>query len=174
MIAPIVKLIKALNTNSHPGEIAHAVSVGLLLGFVPKNNALWYLLFVLFLFVRIHKGAFLLNMLAGSVLAPVCDPLFDLIGYAVLTYEPLKNLYGSLLEIPFVAFTKFNNTIVAGSLTGGLLLYVPVYSAARLFIFVWRKFLAPAFTQSKFMQVLYKTPLFVKIAGFFSEAEFPG
>lgn len=49
MISYIAKLLKSLNTNSHPGEIAHAVAIGVLLGFMPKDNALWYLLFVFFL-----------------------------------------------------------------------------------------------------------------------------
>ena len=54
MFAPIVKLFKSLNTNSHPGEIAHAVAIGMVLGFMPKNNVLWYILFVCFLFIRIN------------------------------------------------------------------------------------------------------------------------
>ncbi|MGP1523610.1 MAG: TIGR03546 family protein [Treponema sp.] len=171
MIAPVVKLFKALNTNSHPGEIAHAASIGILLGLVPKNNALWYILFVFFLFVRIHKGCLFLSILLGTLLAPLFDPLFDRLGYTVLTFEALKPAYGNLLEIPFVAFTEFNNTIVAGSLTVSLILYIPVYILARFLVFIWRKFIAPALSQNKLVQVLYKTPLIAKIAGLFTEVE---
>ena len=38
MLKFIVKLLKALNSNSHPGEIAHAVCLGMLLGFLPKKQ----------------------------------------------------------------------------------------------------------------------------------------
>ena len=171
MIAPVVKLFKALNTNSHPGEIAYAASIGILLGLVPKNNALWYILFVFFLFVRIHKGCLFLSILLGTLLAPLFDPLFDSLGYTVLTFEALKPAYGNLLEIPFVAFTEFNNTIVAGSLTASLILYIPVYILTRFLVFIWRKFIAPALSQNKLVQVLYKTPLIAKIAGLFTEVE---
>ena len=171
MIAPVVKLFKALNTNSHPGEIAHAASIGILLGLVPKNNALWYILFVFFLFVRIHKGTLVLSILLGTLIAPFFDPLFDELGYTVLTIGALKPAYASLLEIPFVAFTKFNNTIVAGSLTASLILYTPVYILTRFLVFIWRKFVAPALSQNKLVQVLYKTPLIAKIAGLFTEVE---
>lgn len=171
MIAPVIKLFKALNTNSHPGEIAHAASIGILLGLVPKNNALWYILFVFFLFVRIHKGCLFLSILLGTLLAPLFDPLFDSLGYTVLTFEALKPAYGNLLELPFVAFTEFNNTIVAGSLTASLILYTPVYILTRFLVFLWRKFAAPALTQNKLVQALYKTPLIAKIAGLFTEAE---
>ena len=169
MISYIVKLLKALNTNSHPGEIAHAVAIGMLLGFMPKDNALWYLLFVFFLFVRVHKGALLLTVLAASLLARLFDPLFDAIGYAVLTFSPLEPVYAALLDIPFVAFTKFNNTIVAGSLVFSLILYIPVYVLIRILIKSWRTHLAPALARSKFMQAFYQIPFISKIAGFFTE-----
>ncbi len=169
MISYIVKLLKALNTNSHPGEIAHAVAIGMLLGFMPKDNALWYLLFVLFLFVRVHKGAFLLTVLAASLLARLFDPLFDAIGYAVLTFSPLEPVYAALLDIPFVAFTKFNNTVVAGAVVSSLILYIPVYILMRILIKSWRTHLAPALARSKFMQAFYQIPFISKIAGFFTE-----
>ena len=169
MISYIVKLLKALNTNSHPGEIAHAVSIGVLLGFMPKDNALWYLLFVLFLFVHVHKGAFLLSILAASLLARLFDPLFDAIGYAVLTFSPLEPVYAALLDIPFVAFTKFNNTVVAGAVVSSLILYIPVYILTRILIKSWRTHLAPALARSKFMQAFYQIPFISKIAGFFTE-----
>ena len=169
MISYIVKLLKALNTNSHPGEIAHAVAIGMLLGFMPKNNALWYLLFVFFLFVRVHKGALLLAVLAASLLTRLFDPLFDAIGYAVLTFSPLEPVYAALLDIPFVAFTKFNNTVVAGAVVSGLTLYTPVYILIRILIKSWRTHLAPALARSKFMQAFYQIPFISKIAGFFTE-----
>ena len=40
MIANIVKLFRALNSNSKPSEIANALCLGLILGFMPKNNLL--------------------------------------------------------------------------------------------------------------------------------------
>ena len=169
MISYIVKLLKALNTNSHPGEIAHAVAIGMLLGFMPKNNALWYLLFVFFLFVRVHKGALLLAVLAASLLARLFDPLFDAIGYAVLTFSPLEPVYAALLDIPFVAFTKFNNTVVAGAVVSGLILYIPVYILIRILTKSWRTHIAPALARSKFMQAFYQIPFISKIAGFFTE-----
>jgi hypothetical protein len=52
MIAQIVKFLNALNSNRNPSEIANAFCLGLMLGFMPKNNALWFIIFVFFFFVR--------------------------------------------------------------------------------------------------------------------------
>lgn len=170
MLGFIVKFFKSLNTNSHPGEIAHAVSIAVILGFLPKNF-LWYILFAFFLFVRINKGALFLMILVTSACAFLLDPLFHAIGYKVLLLEPLKPFFAYLLNIPFVAFTRFNNTIVAGALVASLVLYIPVYIITRIFIKIWRNYLAPKIQQSKFIQALYKVPIIQKIVGIAAQQE---
>lgn len=171
MLTYIVKLLKALNANVDPGDIAHAVSIGVLLGLMPKNSLLWYMLFVFFLFFKIHKGTYLLILIIFSLTAPVFDALFDTLGYAVLTCKPLESTFAMLLDIPFVGFTKFNNTIVAGSVISGLILYIPFYIIARIFIKVWRARIAPIFQQSKVLRTMYNIPLLGKILELTAGAE---
>jgi uncharacterized protein (TIGR03546 family) len=163
MLKFIVKFLKALNSNSHPGEIAHAVCLGMLLGFLPKNNIFWFIITVFVLFMRINKGALVLCTLCFSLLAPLFDPLFDTVGYWFLTLPKLEPVFAWLLDIPFVGFTKFNNTIVMGSLLVSLGLYIPVYWLVRLFLKYWRAFLAPAVRKTKLVAFLSKLPLVVKI-----------
>lgn len=159
MLKYIIKMLKSLNANAHPGEIAHALSCGVILGFLPKDTILWYVFFILFLFLRINKGAFLLTTLIASMFAPLFDNLFDTIGYAVLTYAPFEPTFRALLDIPFVAFTRFNNSIVAGAIVAGLALYIPLYIFARVFVSVWRKTLQPKLARSKFVVAFTKIPL---------------
>lgn len=163
MLKAIIRFFKALNSNVHPGEIAHAVCLGMILGFMPKTNALWYILTVFFLFVRINKGSFILFTFLFSLLAPVLDNLFDTIGWWFLNIEKLRPFFSWLLDIPFVGFTRFNNTIVMGSLLVSLVLYIPVYWLIRLFLKYWRAFLAPAVRKTKLVVYLSKLPLIVKI-----------
>ena len=129
MIGYIVKLFRALNSNSKPSEIANALCLGLILGFMLKNNLLWYVLFVLFLFVRINKGAYVIAMALGALTSPLLDPIFNRVGYAVLTFAPLEPIFSRLLDVPFVGFTRFNNTIVCGSLVCGIICYCLLYTS---------------------------------------------
>ncbi len=163
MLKALIRFFKALNSNSHPGEIAHAVCLGMILGFMPKSNALWYILTVFFLFVRINKGSFILFTFLFSLLAPVLDNLFDTIGWWFLNIDKFKLFFAWLLEIPFVGFTRFNNTIVMGSLLASLALYIPVYILVRVFLKYWRAFIAPAVRKTKLVVFLSKLPLIVKI-----------
>lgn len=163
MFGYLVNLIKALNANSKPSQIANSFCIGLLLGFMPKNNAMWYILLFFFAFVRIHKAGYLIFILIGSALTALLDPLFDNLGYAILTIPSLANFYGWLLDIPFVAFTKFNNSIVMGSLAFGLMIYIPLFFLIVFGVKVWRKYVAPKFIDSKILKTIYKIPGLAKI-----------
>ncbi len=165
MIKPLVKLFNALGANTNPGEIAHAMSCGILLGLMPKNNLLWYLVLVFILFIRINKPAYAVSLLVGSALAPLLDPAFDAIGYAFLTVPAFSGFFGTLLDVPFVALTKFNNTIVMGAFLAGIILYVPLYFLCRALIFLWRQHVVPFMQKSKLGKLVVKLPLISKIAG---------
>ncbi|MEE1167340.1 MAG: TIGR03546 family protein [Treponema sp.] len=163
MFGYIVKLIQLLNANSKPSQIANSVCIGMLLGFIPKNNALWYILMFFFAFVRINKGCYLIFILIGSALTPLLDPLFDDLGYAILTIPSLAGFYGWLLDIPFVAFTRFNYSIVMGSMVFGLLLYAPLFAGIIYGIKAWRKYISPKFIDSKILKTIYRIPGIAKL-----------
>src|SRR5574344_2729239 len=149
MLNYIINLLKSFNSNSKPSQIANSFCIGLILGFMPKNNLFWYILLVFFTFVRINKPGYFIMMIIGSVFASYLDPIFDFIGYTILSFEPLKSFYITLLDIPFVGFTKFNNTIVCGSFALGLVCYLPLFFIMIGFINLWRKFISPKFNNSK-------------------------
>lgn len=163
MINYIVNLLKAFNSNTKPSQIANSFCIGLILGFMPKNNLLWYILLVFFAFIRINKTGYVIMILIGSLTAYLFDPLFDSVGYAVLTFPKLQSFYAWLLDIPFVGFTKFNNSVVCGSLFLGIVCYIPLFFIMLGIIYLWRKFIAPKFNDSKILKTMYKLPLLEKI-----------
>ena len=163
MLTYIIKLLKALGANSKPSQIANSFCIGFLLGLMPKNNLLWYLLLIFFMFVRMNKAGYFIMMILGSFVSPYIDPIFHQIGEKVLTYEPLVPTFAKLLEIPFVGFTRFNNTIVCGSLVAGFIAYIPLFLFMLLFIWVWRKWIAPLFNKSKVVKMFMNLPLVNKI-----------
>ena len=111
----IIQFIQALNANSKPSQIANSFCIGLILGLMPKNNLLWYVLFVFFMFVRINKAGYFITMLIGACFAYLADPLFDTVGYAVLTFSPLENFYAWLLDIPVIVAVIAVIMLVYGS-----------------------------------------------------------
>ncbi|MGN0729453.1 TIGR03546 family protein [Treponema sp.] len=166
MLKKIVKFFKALNSNSKPSEIAHALCLGFMLGFIPKNNALWFLIFVFFSFVRINKAFYFITMLVVSCFAGLLDPVFHTIGLKVLCYEPLGKIFSHLIDIPFVGFTKFNNTIVMGAFVFSLLIYIPCFIAGIFLIKLWRAHASSLFARTPISKLIAKLPFAEKIVEF--------
>jgi hypothetical protein len=66
--------------------------------------------------------------------------------------------------MPFVPFTRFNNTLVAGGLTGGLALWLPVFFIGIALVTLYRNTLAPALQKAKLFKVIAKFPFFKQIS----------
>ena len=169
MLSYIVNFIKSLNSNCKPSQIVNAFCIGLILGFMPKSNLLWYIIFIFFAFVRINKAGYYIMIAIASCFAFLLDPLFDTIGFWFLNLVGLQNFFAFLLDVPFVGFTKFNNTIVMGSLLFGLMAYIPLYVLLYFGVKLWRKKIAPVFNDSKVLKTLYQIPLLGKITQKISE-----
>ena len=156
-------------SNTHPGAIAHGFACGILLGFIPKSNLLWYILFIFIMFIRIQRGCYSLSVIIGSLIASLLDPMFDTIGVWVLTRQSLIPAIAFLQNVPFVAFTRFHNSVVMGSLVFSLLMYAPLYFWARFFIYFWRKYLAEKVRELKLIKLVKQIPLVQKIASFMGD-----
>ena len=159
MFSYVKKLVSSLNSNAHPGDVAHAVSCAILLAFVPKGNLLWPLLFSVTIFMRMNKPAFLLSFALFSVTVPFADVFVERLGYAILGTGFLRPFFSSIFDVPFVGLTRFNNTMVMGSLAAGAAAYAPTYFAVRSLIGVWRTKVQPIVVKSKLYKALSGIPI---------------
>ena len=164
MLSALVKFIRAMSSNTAPAEIAHAFAWGVFFGLMPKNNALWYILFILIFFMRIQRGVLSLTTLIVGFFAYLADPLLDTIGCWILTQPWMQAPMIKLMNIPFVAFTKLNNSIVMGSLGFLILSYLPLFLFSILFTFLWRRYVGAKLKNLKIVKMIGKVPLVRKIA----------
>lgn len=163
MFKYIKSFFMSLNANAHPGDIAHAVSMGLFLALVPRGNMLWLFIFIFFIFVRINKGSFLLSLVLLSLVVPFADAFVERVGFLVLSLPFLQGWYELLYKIPFFGLTRFNNTMVAGGLVVALALYIPVYLFFRFLIVHYRKVLQPKIINSKVFKIILKLPIIKQV-----------
>ena len=170
MLKPIAKLIVALNGNLRKSQIAAGVSWGLLLGLIPAGNAFWILLFVLSFFFGHHHASKMLVLAIFKLLSGAVGPLLDLAGWEILHIEALQPFFTSLYNMPFVPLTKFNNTLVAGGLVCGLVLWLPVFFLISFLVPLYRNSLAPKIREHKLVKSIKKLPLVAKLAKAVSSA----
>jgi uncharacterized protein (TIGR03546 family) len=158
LVNAIAKLIFALNGNVKKSQIAAGFAWGLLLGLVPALNFFWIALLLLSFFFRHNHGSKLLGLALLKLLSPFTAPLLDLLGWEVLHIAALQPLFTAMYNMPFVPFTKFNNTLVAGGLAGGLALWLPVFFLFMALVPLYRNTVTPKIRNLKIVKAFAKIP----------------
>jgi uncharacterized protein (TIGR03546 family) len=157
MIQQIAKFIVALNGNVKRSQIAAGFAWGLLLALVPIG-VFWVILFLVSFFLRHNQGSKLLVMVIFKLLMPLLVMPIDALGWMILHIDALQPLFTGLYNLPFVPFTRFYNTLVAGGLVGGIVLWVPAFLLALAFVTVYRNTLAPALRNLTLVKAVAKIP----------------
>jgi len=160
MIKKVAKVIKALNGNIKKTQIAGGFAWGLILGLIPAGNFFWIVMLLVSFFFNHHHGSKFLIMAVVKLFAPLTGPPLDLLGWEILHFEPLVPLFTTMYNMPFVPFTGFNNTLVAGGIAAGIILSIPLYFALLPFIDFYRKTLGQKIKNSIVVQSIIKFPLF--------------
>ena len=127
MIKMIAKFLKVLNSETEPGQISLAFCLSMILGLTPLMSLHNLVVILLVLLARVNLSACILGWVFFSGIAYILDPLFNLIGLAVLTSQGLEGLWTSLYNITLFRLAKFNNSIVMGSLIFSLICFIPLY-----------------------------------------------
>ena len=134
------KLVRALNSDGTPGQVAAGVTLGAAIGLTPLMS-LHNLLFVTVIFLtNVSIPGALLGWVVFGGVAFALDPAFDRIGTALLLTEGgLQSLWAAIYNAPVLAFTNLTNSVVLGSLVGWLVLALPIFFGARWAIARYRE-----------------------------------
>jgi uncharacterized protein (TIGR03546 family) len=155
LIKLLRSLVKTLHSDGSPAQIAFGIALGAALGLTPIANA-HNLIVVLLLAVL--NVSFAAGMLAWGVFVPIgfmLDPLFDRLGnWLLVDVGALRPLWTAWDNIPGLALTNFNNTVVLGSLVAWLLLFVPIYYASRVGVVKYRATLGERVKNSRAYKLL--------------------
>lgn len=150
----IQQLVKALNSDGTPGQVAAGIALGAVFGLTPLMNLHNLVLFGLALILNVSMpGVFL----GWTVFVPVgfaLDPLFDAVGSRLLLAPGLQGLWTTLYNAPVVPFTNFNNTVVLGSFVVWLVAFVPLFFLARWGVAKYRATLLERLRKTRIFQAV--------------------
>ena len=154
-------LVQTLHSDGSPAQIAAGVALGAALGLTPIANA--HNLIVLLL-LAVLNVSFAAGLVSWAVFVPVgfmLDPTFDRIGRLLLVGTPaLRPLWTGMENVPGVALTNFNNTVVLGSVLAWLALFAPIYFAARYGVVRYRATIGERVRRSRFYKALEASQLY--------------
>lgn len=138
MIAMLAKLLKALNSDSAPGQIALAFALALITGLTPLFSLHNLVIVFIACIVRVNFGAFLLATAFFSGLAYLLDPAAIALGESLLMHSDYQELWTGLYQNELLRATGFNNTLIMGSLVIALIAFIPVLILSTWLITAYR------------------------------------
>jgi uncharacterized protein (TIGR03546 family) len=152
------QIIVIFQTDISPNQVAWGFALGAILGLVP-NMFMKLVLFIVIMMFRVNVSAAFLAWAVYEILSFALDPLFDVIGYQILSIGSLNAFYTWLYNLPVVPFTKFNNTVVMGSLITGIILIIPNMIIAKKLLVYYRTHLRDKVSKWKIVKILTATIL---------------
>ena len=141
-------------------KIAWGIAFGFVLGMTPAFSLQTILVFLILLFFRVQMGAAFLAAFFFKFMAYLLDPVFHMVGEAVLSSEGLKPTFTALYNMPVVPWTRFYNTIVMGSGVLSFILTPVVYIASLILVKKYRTSVYEKFKQTKFFKALKATSFY--------------
>jgi len=154
MIQSFVKILKILNSETHPAQISLGLCFSVIVAFTPKFSLHNILIYLLILFFRINLSAFLLGGILFTGVGALLDPLFHRIGLGLLTAPGLAKLWTAFYNATMGRVENFNNTVVLGSLVSGLVLFAPLYLLFNRSVLYYRKRIYAHVQKLKIVQAL--------------------
>ncbi len=165
----LAKLVKILRSAATPGQIAGGFILGMIMGLTPfwSLHNLVIVLLIIILNVNISMAIFGLAVFSG--IAYLFDPVFHRFGFFLLAdMQSLRGLWTAMYNVPVIALSRFNNTVVLGSLISSIILLFPMYLFSKKSVLVYREKIDPKFQKLKIVQGLKGTK-FYKIYEKFSD-----
>jgi uncharacterized protein (TIGR03546 family) len=158
-----ISFLKLLNSDDSPTPIALGMATGVLLALTPLAPHTLVVLFFLFMF-NISFGGMFLTLATTWPLSFLLVPIFNKIGYALLVdIAPLHPFWAKLINLPFMAFFNFQNTLTLGSIVFSLLIFIPVTFIFRFLIVKYRVTIKEKIVQSAVYKWMMRSTLLMPI-----------
>ncbi len=156
------KLIKILRSAASPSQIAGGFILGMIIGLSPTFlNLINLFMIFLIIILNVNIATAIFSYVIFSALGYILDPVFHSLGYNVLVNVSwLKGLWTSLYNVPMFPFTRYNNTVVMGSMITSLILLVPMFYLIKRFIINYREKYEPRVKNLKWIKLMKSTQLY--------------
>ena len=155
------KIIRLLESNVSPTEIAGGVCLGMFLGFTPFNGPMVIVLIGLFLILKFNRLSTLITLPLFKLFYVLgVSSLTNSLGeYVLINAEYLTYFWRFVTSLPVLAYFGLYNTLVAGGLIVSAILSVPVFLVSKKLAFLIKSKYGEKIKNIKFFKWVKKLPI---------------
>lgn len=124
-------ILTAIRGSHSPEQIAFGIALGMVIGLIPKDSLFAFSFGFLIFATSVNLLATSVSAFTFSWIGVLLDPVSHVVGRLILAYPGLQTTWLWLHELPIIPWTRFNNTVVMGSLVIGLLSMLPLYLVSK-------------------------------------------
>ena len=147
-------LIKALNSDGTPGQVAAGMTLGAALGLTPLVNIHNLVIVAIAIITNVSLPGFMLGWALFVPLGFVLDPVFDRVGQALLLQIPTLRPVWTDGYNSFAVLTNFNNSVVLGSFVCWLIVALPLYFVFKIGISRYRRHIYDRLSKTRLFQAV--------------------
>ncbi len=156
----LFNFLKMLNSDTGHNQLAAGLACGLILGFAPFFSLQTALVLILIFIFRIQMGAAFLAAFFFKFVAYLVDPVSHEIGKSVLENPSLRDMFVDMYNMPIMPFTRFNNSIIMGSLVLSIVLAPIMFFVFRAMIIKYRILVVDRFKSTKAWKAFKATSIY--------------
>lgn len=160
LLKQLFAFFRLLNSETGTNQLASGLALGLFLGFAPFVSLQTLIVFFLVFVFRVQLGAAFLSAFFFKFVAYILDPIANILGRSVLESESLRPLFVTLYNMPIVPMTRFNNSIIMGSLIISLIAVIPAFFIFKILILKYREKVVEKFKQTKIWKAFAATKFY--------------
>ncbi len=135
----LAKLLYLLNEGATPNQLAGGFVIGFAIGLTPGWPLHLLILLLILLLINVNISMAIIAVAVATSLAWLLDPLIHQLGLWVLKdIEQLQPLWETLYNNPLAVMTRFNNSVVMGTLVLSLIGAIPLFIILKVLILKYR------------------------------------
>ena len=160
LLKQIFNFLRLLNSDKETNPLAWGLALGVILGFAPFFSLQTLLvIFVIFVF-RVQMGAAFISAFFFKFIAFLFDQSANHLGQDILESHALRPLLTELYNMPLVPMTRFNNSLVMGSLVISLILFPVLFFVFKALILKYRQTVVARFRNTKVWRIFTATKFY--------------
>ncbi len=157
----LMTFLKALNEKTSPRAMAGGFALGMIIGLTPKGSLHNAVVVLLIFLLPVNKSASLVSAAVFALFSYWLDPFFNSVGEFPLTLPPLQGFWTTLYNTPILPWTRFNNTLVLGSVVISLVLFMPLFFVTTWGVATYRERVVAVASKWKMFQLLKVSKIYM-------------
>ncbi len=129
-------------------QMAWGVTLGMMIGIVPKESAWCVLLAVVLILFHANLITGLVSAVAFSWVGPLLEPWSHRLGETILNHAAIESWLTAIFTLPGVPWLRMENTVVTGSFVIALAAALPLYRISYLLLARYRRTLIATIRRS--------------------------